>query len=132
MAHAATEVTDFKVQLRGGQWTATRVGEAFDSFRVFAMKGDASRLCASFGMTATATFSIKLYTEAGAERLAQLWCHRMQGYLDIWRAHGAADDFRFDDAVLSSYEEPEAGPVHAGGSDSFQRRLATIRAIRPR
>ena len=134
LAHDATEVADFKVQLRGGQWTAAHVGEAYDSFRSFAMKGDASRLCALFGMTATATFSIKLYTEAGAERLAQLWCHRLQWYLDVWMAHGRAEDFRFDDALVASYDEPPAGPAgHTGGEDdAFQRRLATIRATRPR
>ena len=44
LAHDATEVTDLKVQLRGGQWTAAHVGEAYDSFRSFAMKGDASRV----------------------------------------------------------------------------------------
>ena len=132
LAHAATEVTDLKVQLRGGQRAAAHVGEAYDSFRSFAMKRDASRLCALFGMTATATISIKLYTEAGAERLAQLWCHRLQRYLDLWRAHGKADDFHFDDAVLSTYEEPEAGPGDLDACVSFQRRLATIRASRPR
>ena len=132
LAHAATEVPDFKVQVRGGHWTAAHVGEPYDSFRSFAMKGDASRLCALFGMTATATFSIKLYTEVGAERLAQLWCHRLQWYLDLWMSHGKADDFHFDDAVLSTYEEPEVGLGHLEASVSLQRRLATIRAIRPR
>ena len=124
---------DFKVQLRGGQWTAAHTGMAYDSFRGFAMRGEASQICARFNMQSTATFAIRSFSEEGAQCLANLWCHRMQWYLDLWRVHGCAADFVFADDELRIYEEPEIS-VRLIGDElaAFNRRLGTIRGCRPR
>ena len=96
------------------------------------MKGKASELCARFHMGSTATFSIRLYSEDGAQRLAQLWCHRMQWFLQLWQAHDRDEGFRFGEHEISMYEEPEVGFEIAGELGVvFNRRLAAIRAIKP-
>lgn len=59
----------FKWCLRGGRWTQENRGTAFDSFRAF--------FCALAHTPATATFSVRRYEEAGAWRLAKLWCYRL-------------------------------------------------------
>jgi hypothetical protein len=127
------EVCDFKVQLRGGQWTAEKTGMAYDSFRGYAMLGEASHMCARYHLGATATFSIRAYGENGAQRLATLWCHRMQWYLDLLRAHGREEDFVFLEVELQLYEEPVVELELAGEMGVvFRRRLETIRAMKPR
>lgn len=73
------------------------------------------------------------YTEAGAQRLAAMWCHRMQALLSVWRQSGCADTYEFSAEDVESYEEPPAGvdlPVEA--ALAFRRRLDTIRALRPK
>lgn len=124
---------DFRVQLRGGQWTARHTGKAYDSFRGCASPGEPTQMCALYNMGTTATFAVKAYSEVGAQRLAELWCHRMQWCLDVWRASDCEAGFMFTDGDMASYEEPEVGvAVEDGLRAAFQRRLASIRAIRPR
>ena len=94
------DMMNFKVQVRGGAWTAEHTGMAIDSFRAFATRGFASQLCARFHIGATATFSIRLYSEDGAQRLAHLWCHKMEWLLQLWCAHDRDDAFRFEEDVV--------------------------------
>lgn len=127
------DLNDFKVQLRGGTWTQEHTGVCYDSFRGFAMKGEAQQMCSIFRLTGTATFSIKLYSEEGAHRLASLWCDKMQWCLGWWRTTGCQRDATFPSGLLDTYIQPEVGVELVGARrDAFERRLAAIRTIRPR
>ena len=46
------------------------VGQAFDSFRGYALGGEPARFCTHYGVSKTATFSTALYSEDGAHALA--------------------------------------------------------------
>lgn len=127
------DAKDFKVQLRGGSWTQQNRGMCYDSFRGFAMKGLPEQMCSYFHMTSTSTFSIRTYTEEGAQRLASMWCHKMQWCLEWWRTTGCSSQATFPPGLLDSYSEPDVGIELVGAAKaSFARRLALIRAVKPR
>lgn len=132
-ATCGDEVQDFKVTLRGGNWTSAHTGKAFNEFRGGAVGGEAGSFCARYRLVKTTTCAINLYTEEGARALCALWCHRMQWYLDLWRASGREDAFIFAEDDLLEYVEPEASaPAGQKEAAAFAQRLASIRAIRPR
>lgn len=128
-----TEHEDFKVQLRGGRWTQQSTGMCYDSFRGFAMKGLAEQMCTRLRLGSTATFAIRAYAEEGAHRLASMWCHKMQYFMNWWQSTGFSPDPSCPDDVLAAYSEP-AIEVELSGEHwvAFNRRLAGIRAMRPR
>ena len=131
--HAAPsrECRDFRWALRGGAWTAKMVGKAFDSFRGFAAGGEPSKRCAKFGLTPSATVSIKMYEEEGAFKLVQLWCHKMQWLYD--RCLETTGDVHYTDDLLLMFVEPdEAQCVLTYCPAACATRLRQIRAMRPR
>lgn len=79
---------NFLWTLRGGRWTAKHTGMAYDSFRAYAVAGNPATWCGLMSIVATATFSIRLYTEDGARMLADNWCHRMEFLYKFWQDSG--------------------------------------------
>ena len=70
---------------------------AYDTFRGYAMRSEASHIWAPLKMQTTATFAIRSFTEEGNQYLANLWCYRKQWCVDLYRVDGRAADFVFAD-----------------------------------
>ena len=53
-------VEHFATTVRGGEWTASHVGEAVDSLRCYASTAQAKQFCAAHLLAKTSTFSLRL------------------------------------------------------------------------
>jgi hypothetical protein len=105
----------FKWTLRGGKWTASKFGVAYDCYMAMTIKGPATRFTTKFGLVPSASFSILKYGEIACLQLANGWIHRMFYLLAVWKLAAFADDFVFDEATIASYVR----------SDTFVAFLAT-------
>ena len=131
-ADAPAPLRDFVYVVRGGTWTAEHVGLPYDSFRGEARGGEAKRFCDRFKLTKTATFAIRLYTEALAQELAIEWCTRRQFFYDLWDAGGRPADFQFSAEDIASYVERLAfSEAAAVAGPRCLVRVNQIRAERP-
>ena len=69
------DATNFVWLLRGGRFTSAKTGMTFDCFASSAKKGLPSDWCLAWGLTRSASFSIRLYGEETAFQLARCWVH---------------------------------------------------------
>ena len=134
LAAAREEVEpNFTWTLRGGRWTAEHLGVPYDSFRAYALPAAPLAWCRLMNITATATFSIRLYSEDGARMLAEFWCHRMEWLYSFWtEADDPAETFRYSAAALDAYVWPPAvAAARADASVAMANRMDEIAEKRP-
>ena len=87
--HHAWQGDDFRVTLRGGQWTAEHRGCVTDAVAAQASSDLAKKWVAAYQENQMASFSSLRYTQEIATLLAVEWCRRHQYYLNLWVDHGA-------------------------------------------
>ena len=84
---APDDTDHYVIKVRGGRWTQFFRSVPADSVMVQAKSQQALAFSQKFGLSKMATFSFALYGEHGADRLAQLWAHRMQMLMESALEH---------------------------------------------
>lgn len=133
-AHGDVVCDDVRWKLRGGAWTAKVKSQAFDCFVAECSHEVASKFCSAFGLVKSASFSIRLYSEAHAQQLAEAWCRLHQSWYNVWQGRGEADEaFVFSAADLANIPPPPAlAALVENGNPKAQARASAMRALRPR
>ena len=127
------DVQDFKVTLRGGQWTLAVRGLVSDGVRAYACGQNAIQFCTIYGTHKSATFSQELYGHEEAHKLAQCWAHRMQFWLNLWIERGMFIGTKFvasDDSLYGRFEA--ACELQDSTSEPVKRRLSSVLSIHPK
>ena len=75
---------DFGVVIRGGKWTKRHSGRDYGFFTALAGGGLPREWCEFFGFQISYSFSVMLYDELNASRLAVEVCKRLQHFYDIY------------------------------------------------
>lgn len=74
---------DFVDKIRGGAWTKANKGRDADCVEGQAKGQRAKAWCAREGLTKSASFAFRLYSEKTAGILVREWCRRMQFWYDL-------------------------------------------------
>ena len=127
-------LTHFRVEHRGGRWTAAHRGVPVDSCRGRSASKSGSEFLRKWGLQETFGMSFDLHGQRDAEVLALGWCHKMAYFTSIWLRNDGEPNFAFDDSHHELYREPEelvaAAAEWAPGSPQSDR-LAQLRALAP-
>lgn len=114
--------TPFVWSVLGGQWTAAHKGVVYDAFKGRSTSALSKQWAASHSLLASASFSVKLYGDEGAQLLVETWVHRMNSFYTISRG-SLCEQFRFSQEQLASVRN----------SDAFEHaRNASVGAVRSR
>ena len=125
--------SDFKVRVRGGAYTAARMGVAADASRGEAANQEAEAFCVAAGLPRSATFNFLRYTEEHARDLARAWCHRLQWWFDLWMERGGEGPPLFAPEDAAQYQAPQwVADLPAAGNHFLGARLAELARIEPR
>ena len=123
----------FKLNLRGGMWTAEHKGVAVDTTRSAAQSNLAVTFCDIYTQHKSASFSHAAYTEHFAWKLAEVWSHRMSFWLELWIERGMFRTERFHVSDAGLYEKPGCvTELMENGDESVVRRLQQVLATSPR
>lgn len=121
----------FASQLRGGQWTASHVGEVVDSLRCYAATPLAREWCAAHRMAKSCTLSLRLYGDEVCRQLGDVWMARMSFLMDVSRAQNDPMA-RLSPAHLEGFRPPDVvRELRAMGARAVQTRLDGMLALRP-
>lgn len=125
----------FRVEHRGGAWTAKHKAVPIDCCRGIAASPAGRMFLDSRGLAASFSCSFRRYTRPLAELLCHAWCRRMAHFLFLWMEADLAQDFAFCDRVIAAYAEPvellEAS-VEWESRSAPSSRLAELRSIVPK
>lgn len=121
----------FPVSLRGGAWTASKKGVAFDCFLAAGKRSEIKAWCRNYRVAASGSFSIAKYGMDLAKALADEWATRQACLYSMWMDRGASDSFVFREADYQDLPSCEAAEkVVASGHPQAIERLRQIRAAR--
>lgn len=122
---------DFPVSILGGTWSATQRGVSYHAFRAMAKAGQATEFCRKYAMNITCNFEVALYGDEVASLMCRAWSHRMQFFLNLWKA-SEDPGLVYDEGSLSGYEEPsDFALVATTATGKLATRVAQIRRLRP-
>jgi hypothetical protein len=106
------------VKFMGGAWASANLGKDYDAFRGIAKKGDPSEWCRRFRFPQSAHFALGKYGEAGASRLANAWCDRLNYFYAIMQESDKPADFNYTQELADQYLVMERGEIIAQGPGS--------------
>jgi len=127
---------NFRVEHRGGLWTAAHVGLPCDTIRGICCSADASKFCRRWDLRQE--FGVAITRHGGyrnAEVLAWAWCCRMDHFWMLWRNAGFSADFEFAQADADSVQESEelrTTSLEWPAASWSARKLGELREIAPR
>jgi len=130
-----TEFVDFRIIIRGGEWTLAHMGQEFDAYRGTFRGSVIDKWIRKYKLQLSMTFSRKLHSNHGACELARGYCHRMQYYFDIWLDQPDLD-MEYVPEHHNSYEEPPnfvaiVAFFQTEKHEDAEERIKCIRNIRP-
>ena len=107
--HGATEqaLTYFRVEHRGGRWTAKHIGVPVDSCRGKAASGIGAEFLKKWALQDSFTCSFAKYGKVQAQVLCLEWCHKMAFFCNIWLQNHDEGEFRFEEHHHRGYHEME-------------------------
>lgn len=113
--------SDFTWKLRGGAWTAH--GGVRDCIG-----------CEAYGLVRSASFSINVYSEEEAAKLAVTRCELHQAWFNTWVEVGKADEnYEFSAADFENCPKPAGFDLLCCSSNSKTRaRSGALQGLRPR
>ena len=120
----------FSWNVRGGTWTATHKGMAYDSYRAFARNGAPQEWCSKVRLLKAATFAVQLYGDDGGLNLAIWWVEKMSHLYSFSCDNLSADEWR---QVADKHKEPDdIANLYATGGPKVKARINEIRNMIPR
>lgn len=120
---------EFVWSVLGGAWTHKHKGVAFDSFQGRHSTASGEAWARSVSLPATASFSIRFYSEQGAQALAEAWADRMNAFFAI--ADGAVA-YRFSEAEISIVSNSaEFEVLRQGATGQRRSRFDQVACLRP-
>ena len=126
------DANNFVWQLRGGRFTSAKTGMTFDCFASSAKKGMPSDWCLAWGLTRSASFSIRLYGEETAFQLVRCWVHVHEWMYGVCLEFDSDPAWNFTHEVRARYEEPEViRELYLHGSAACRARIDRMRALLP-
>lgn len=126
------DVPQFEWVLRGGAWTASKKGVAYDCVMTRPKPGLATRMMEHYSLQKTCSFAISKYSDELARDLAQCWVDLHCFFLEQWVGSGEDPSFDLRQAKRAFTESPAFGRVEGSGHSAAQKRLQSIRGIAPR
>ena len=94
---------DFRMSLRGGQWTAAHRGCVTDAVAAQVASDTGRQWVSMYQEQRMATFSSLRYTQRIATLLASEWCRKRQFFLNVWLQHGGGPH-HYTAAEVESYQ----------------------------
>ena len=129
--HGHQGVDDFGGGLLGGFFTRTAFGEVTDYAACEATSAEAQRFVQRYGLQASKRCKLLRYGSDVASHLALGWAHKMQYFLDLYRAAGDTN-YVFTAEDHNAYQEPPYfTKVADGGAKEIMSVVNSIRKIRP-
>lgn len=98
---------NFDFKLRGGDWTHSNKGVAYDSVYCQS-RAHVRDWCDQYGLKKDSSFSTILYTDEGAVQMATFWCGRMQFLFELYEANGGEPGFSYTREMCDNWVQPEA------------------------
>ena len=92
----------FYVQVRGGAWTATHRGKAYDSVCGLARGGTPREFCKAYSLSEMSSYACDKFGEDGSTTLAREWCQRMEHVYSIWMVQDSWD-YSFTEDDVNGY-----------------------------
>ena len=131
LADAAEYVDEehFVVIVRGGEWTLINTGMPYDCYRACAKTASAVEFCREMNFAQSATYAVNLFTDVGAQQMAQWWKAKMTVLHGTWKEWAELDD---DDELLVAPDPEEPGIIaelERGGNPRILRRIREIRLL---
>ena len=127
-------LTHFRVEHRGGKWTAQHRGVPVDSCRGRPSSKPGHDFIRKWRLQGVFTNSFALYGQANAELLSLSWCHKMAYFTSLWLHEEGNPAFAFDETHSLLYRELDelsaAAAEWAPGSPQMDR-LTQLRALAP-
>jgi len=132
-AHVPNPDKAFHVHYRAAPSTYAKKGMAVDFLRAEHTDAEAQRFLRRYRMQLSFDMSVTEHEPGVSGPLCEGWVHRMTCFFNMWKAAGADRAYRFSEADIAAYEEPDeitdlAPRLNAKGA----ARLAHLRSIRPR
>lgn len=97
------ERNDFLVELRGGKWTMSRRGAAWDAVSTKPARSEVAEWCAANGLPKQGSWSVLKYGERNATMMARAWQHKMQAIYTFMKIEG----MDLPNALLAYREEAD-------------------------
>lgn len=96
---------DFYVTVCGGRWTMEHLGRSHDAYRgqVASKVSDAAIFAVEYGFQVASRYNTDMYSEEGAQILAQTWVDKAQWFWDIYKEQGDPY-YEFTDDDMASWE----------------------------
>lgn len=121
----------FAVSLRGGAWTASKKGIAYDCFLAAAKRSEIKSWCRDYKTPASGSFSIAKYGMSLAQGLADAWAWRHAFLYQLWLDRGADSSYVFSPADYESIPDSDGcRAVEASGHRVALERLRQLRSTR--
>ena len=129
-----TQVSAFKVVVRGGPGTFSRSGVFNDTVRVEPRTAAVGEWCKWYGFTVTHSFSLRKYGQELGQALAYETARKLDFVHSIWVDNGARWGHSYTNFEINSYVEDPSftrlveplGPHH-----QFAPKVASIRGLWP-
>ena len=84
----AVTATYFKVRVLGGEWSASKKGQAVSDIGCYPKNRDVTIWCIGVGFPRAKSFSVRRYGHQGAHALAEGWCHKGDWFFGRWQDLG--------------------------------------------
>ena len=84
----AETATYFKVRVLGGEWSASKKGQAVSDIGCYPKSRDVTIWCTGVAFPRAKSFSVRLYGHQAAHALAQGWCHKGDWFYGRWQDLG--------------------------------------------
>ena len=78
----------FKVRVLGGEWSASKKGQAVFDIGCYPKSRDVTIWCTGVAFPRAKSFSVRLYGHQAAHALAQGWCHKGDWFYGRWQDLG--------------------------------------------
>ena len=122
----------FRVRLLGGQWSASRKGQAVSDIVCYPRPNDVSVWCSATAFPKAKSFSVRLYGHASALALAKGWEHKGEWFYGRWVQAGCPSPFSWEQ-IQGSYVPPsdftEWFDAVAADSPAFHQGMALVNFV---
>ena len=124
-------VDDFGGGLKGGFFTRREFGDVTDYAACEATSAEAARFVKRYGLQASKRCKLLRYGSVIASNLVLGWAHKMQYFLDLYRAAGDTNYVFTADDHNAYLEPPYFTEVANGGVQEIMTVVNSVRKIRP-
>ena len=107
IVESQSAVDRFKVIVRGGRWTHTHSGRAYDAVAAQANTQQAKLFCQRYELPVMQSFATARYGDSLSTQLASMWARKMETLCQFWVEEMRSASVEFPGRALVPYEEEE-------------------------